>query len=464
VLAGAKETEVNARKDTTATSDQAPSGDPVPLRPMAVLRRGLSTGWRARLALCIAFAVIAAPLIGWKAVHNRQLSVFDEWQYVDRVHQVSTGDFVIRDGQRISAWAHQQLTCRGIVRIVEPQPKRCDNPHKRAPNANSAASDPPTYFWTTGVATRAVLVTGLTDNVVTAARLVGIGWAVLAMLSVYLLARTLGAGRIGSFLAGSTQVLVPVFAQQYTYVTPHALDVPVGALVVIATIRWMRGQWRWWALVLAGALTGLSKGTNITVVVAMGVFLLAVLAWPGTFERAMRVRALRGGLLLGGSAVATTVLWTVVVDLMRKTTYPPPGDYVVDSLDPAALSVDAIRFVTPFGDAGMIFFGTFLMSAMTGAALVRWAGLSDGGPLLRPLAAGYVVGAILAPLVLAFLVFVTTDQYIGTQLRYGLALWPLGLAFAALLLRTRTAVVIAGVFLIAYWAMPFVWNLDGITV
>lgn len=425
-------------------------------------RRGPAAVWRGRLALCLAFAVVAAPLIGWKAVHNRQLSVFDEWQYVDRVHQASTGDFVIQDGQRISVWGHQQLTCRGIVRVVEPQPQRCDKPHKRAPNANSAASDPPTYFWVTGVATRAVLVTGLTDNVVTTARLVGIGWAVLAMLAVYLLARTLGAGRIASFLAGSTQVLVPVFAQQYAYVTPHALDVPVGALAVIATIRWMRGQWRWWILVVAGALTALSKGTNITVVVAMGVFLLAVLAWPGTFDRAMRLRALRGGALLGGAAVASTMLWMVVVDLMRKSTYPPPGNYVVDSLSPAALAVDATRFVAPFGDAGMLFFGTLLMSAMTGAALVRWAGLSDGGPLLRPLAAGYVVGAVLSPLVLAVLVFVTTDQYIGTQLRYGLALWPLGLAFAALLLRTRTALVLAGVFLVAYAAMPFVWNLDGI--
>jgi hypothetical protein len=67
-----------------------------------------------------------------------------------------------------------------------------------------------------------------------------------------------------------------------------------------------------------------------------------------------------------------------------------------------------------------------------------------------------------APVLLAYLVFLTTDQYIGTQLRYALALWPLGLAMVALLLRTRTSQVLAGVFLVGYWAMPFVWNLDGI--
>jgi hypothetical protein len=420
------------------------------------------SGWRAHVLLVVAFCVLAAPLIGWKAVHNRQLSVFDEWQYADRVHQASTGDFTIRDGEKISPWGHQQLTCRGIVRVVPGHPARCDEKHPEAPNPNSAAADPPTYFWVTGVATRAVLTTGLTDDVITTARLVGIGWAALAMWTLFVLARTVGANRPASLLVASTQVLVPVFAQQYTYLTPHALDVPVGAFAVMAALQWMRGRWSWWPLVVAGILAALTKGTNITIVVALGIFLLAVLVWPGVFDRDRRRRAVLGGLALGGSAVVSTVLWTVVVDATRLAVYDPPGDYIVDSLDPAAVAVDAIRFMAPFGDGGMLFFGTLMMSAMTGTALVVWSGLLRRRPLLRPLAAGYVLGAMVSPIVLTLLVFFTSDQYIGMQLRYGLALWPLGLAFVALLLRTRTALVLAGLVLAGYWAMPFVWNLDGI--
>ena len=60
-------------------------------------------------------------------------------------------------------------------------------------------------------------------------------------------------------------------------------------------------------------------------------------------------------------------------------------------------------------------------------------------PYVRQLAPGYLLGVGLGAVVLDVMVFLTTGQYFGVHLRYGLALFPLGLAFAALLLRTRTA-------------------------
>jgi len=53
-------------------------------------------------------------------------------------------------------------------------------------------------------------------------------------------------------------------------------------------------------------------------------------------------------------------------------------------------------------------------------------------------------------------------QYSGVQLRYGLAVFPLGLAFASLLLRTRTAVVLALVALVLYAALPALLSLDTV--
>ena len=41
-------------------------------------------------------------------------------------------------------------------------------------------------------------------------------------------------------------------------------------------------------------------------------------------------------------------------------------------------------------------------------------------------------------------------------------MFPIGLAFAALLLRTRTAIVLAAVGLILYAAMPAMFSLDSI--
>jgi hypothetical protein len=66
--------------------------------------------------------------------------------------------------------------------------------------------------------------------------------------------------------------------------------------------------------------------------------------------------------------------------------------------------------------------------------------------------------------VLDVMVFITTDQYIGIHLRYGLALLPLGLALAALALRARTSQVIAVMALIAYAAAPALLGLDSIAI
>ncbi len=422
------------------------------------------TGWRAHVLLLLVFTIVAAPLIGVKAVDSRELSVWDEWQYADRVHEVTEGDLVMRDGVMISPWAHNQLSCRGIVRIVGPDLKKCGKRHGEAPNPNSAAPDPPSYFWVTGALTAVSMKLGLTDNLITTGRLVGIVWAALSMWSLFVLAREFGASRAPSLVAASTVVLVPALSQQYTYMTPHALDIPVGALATLATLRWLHGRWSWWPLALAGVAVAMSKGSNVAITVAVGIALLTVLAWPSSqFDRSVRKKALIGGIVLGGSTLVALALWQWYVGVIRLRTYEPPGDFIVDSLDMRIVLNDVSRFVTPFGENGMAVFGSLFIVAMLGSALVHWAGLVPSPPVLRPVAAGYLVGSLAAAAVLGLMVYLTSDQWIPMQIRYGLALWPLGLAFAALLLRTRTAIGIAACFLVAYWATPMLLGLDGIT-
>ena len=414
------------------------------------------------MALYVVFLVIAAPFIGYKAIHFRQLSVFDEWQYAERVHQVAEGDYVMREGEMIGEWAQRTRMCRGIARVVEGHPVICRHRVEEVPLANSAAGDPPTYFWVTGTLTRIALATPFADNTVTTGRLVGIGWAAAGMLALFLLARDLGARRPAAFVVALTQPLVPGFAQQYAFMTPHATDVAVGALVAIASLRYLRGRWPWWPLALSGLLVALSKGTNITIVIAMGICMVAVIVWPGTFDRKTRIRALIGGVALGGATAAGTLGWMLAVSGLRAAEAAPPGDYLVESLDKQALTADAARMMSTFGEGGLLLLGAVTIMVMVGTAIAVWAGLTPAGPLLRPLAAGHVLGSMLSPVVLAVMVFVTSDQYIPVQLRYALALWALGLGFASLLLRTKTAIALALLLLTAWWALPVIWNLDGV--
>lgn len=424
---------------------------------------GRTRPWQRHLLLLVAFALLALPIVATKAVQHPQLSVFDEWQYADRVHQVMEGDLVSREGEEISRWGQRLLTCRGIETIVPPAD--CRPEPKVRHTTNSAASDPPTYFWATGAVAKVATLVGVVDNPVTAGRLVGILWAALGMWSVWILSRAVGATRAASATASIAVTTVPVFLMQYHYMTPHALDVPVGAFVALATLRFLRREWPWWTLVIGGVLVGLVKGTNLTITVAMCLAMLVVAVWPSDrFPRPLRLRALVGSLALGISSVVLTAGWLAVVGAMRFAEVAPPGDYAATSLDPALLMLDSTRFVGPVVGHGTVLLGTMLMAALTGSALAVWGGSGHReAPLLRPVAAGYVLGAVVSPIVLVVLVFVSSDQYVPIQYRYGLALWPLGLALAAwLLLRTRTALVVSWLLLAAYLVLP--WWLELIPV
>lgn len=447
--------------------------------------------WQKHVLLLLAFAIVAAPLVAHEAVKNTELSIFDEWQYADRVHQVSEGDPFMRNGEVLGPWSQGTRACRGIIRVVGPQPDPCWG-KEPVIIANSAASDPPFYFVATGAVTGVMLATGITDNPVITGRLVGIIWIALSMWSLFLLSRAMGATRAASLVVSSTPLLVPAFLQQYTFITPHALDIPVGALAALATLHFLRREWPWWTLVLAGLGVAGVKGSNIVIVVALGIMLLAVIAWPGRREEAVvgtgddpeadpevgdRVQAPRGrfsddrsrafvaGALLAGSTIVFTVAWMVVVRMTQVLEPPPPGDFMVDSLDTVALVIDSFRFLSPFGEGPLGLPSVWFIMAMTGSALAVWAGLARPQlSFVRQLAPGYLLGAALSPLVLDLMVFVTTGQYIGIHLRYGLSIYPLGLAFFALLLRTRTSLVIASVALVLYAAGPALAGLDSIAM
>lgn len=421
-------------------------------------------GWRGHLVLLAAFLLLAAPVVVHQAVNNSALSVFDEWQYSDRVHTVSTGDVVMPHGELISDWGQSTRACRGIVRVAEPIAAPCLN-GTIGDTPNSAASDPPPYFWATGAAVGLMRATGIVDDDLLAGRLVGVLWAALSMWSIFLLSRAMGAARAASLVASSTVLLVPALQQQYTFVTPHALDIPVGAFAALATLRFLRREWPWWTLVLAGLGVAGVKGSNVVVVVGLGIALLAVIAWPGTHDRSVRLRAVVAGALLGGSTAAFTVAWMLVVRATQIGDPDPPGNYGVTALDPLQLVYDSFRLLGPYGEGALGLPAVWFTMAMTGSALAIWSGLArHQQSFVRPYAPGFLIGMALGPVVLDVIVFVTSGQYIGMHTRYGLALWPMGLAFLALLLRTRTALVLAAVGLLLFAATPWLAGLDSVAM
>lgn len=421
-------------------------------------------GWKRHALLLIAFVLVAAPLVGFRAVNDKPLSVYDEWQYADRVHAVTQGHLFMRDGEEVSWWGEVARACRGVERVMPPVGCVPD-PEISKGTPNYAGPDPAPYFVLTGLAAAVPLELGIVDNPVVAGRLVGILWAALSMWTLWLLARAFGATRPAAAVVASTVLLVPAFLQQYIHMTPHALDLPVGAFTALASLKFLRREWPVWVLPLAALTIVGVKGSNIVVAVAVGIAFAAVVVWPGTIRRRDRIRALVAGVVLTVSTLALFVGHQALISATRVASYDPPGFYVVPDLDRQLVTIDSVKFLTTWGEGMLAAPAVWLVLAMGGTALAAWGGLlPELPPYVRQLAPGYLLGAALGAVVLDVMVFATTEQYFAVHLRYGLAVFPLGLAFAALLLRTRTAVVLALAFLVLYAAMPALLSLDTVAV
>ncbi|UUZ60008.1 glycosyltransferase family 39 protein [Nocardioides sp. B-3] len=383
------------------------------------------SGWQRQALLLIAFVLVAAPLVGFRAVNDKPLSVLDELQYADRVHAVAQGHLFMREGEAVSRWAHVVRACRGVTGVGEPTRPPC----RPGPNPevliNYAASDPVPYFVATGLMAGALEKSGVVDDGPAAARLVGIVWAGLSMWTLWLLTRAFGTGRAASLVVASTVVPVPVFLQQYTKVTPHAPDIPVGAFAAPATLRYLRREWPVWVLVLAAvAIVGV-KGSNVVAAVAIGITLAAVVLWPNTIERGARARAVVGGVVLTVSTVGLLIGHQWLLSATRIADHPPPGNFVVERLDWFYVTRDSVKFLSSWGESGPVAPGAWLVLALGGPAMVTRAGLIPDLPAyVRQFAPGYLPGALLGAVVLDVIVFVTTQQQFGVHVRYGLAVFP----------------------------------------
>lgn len=419
-------------------------------------------GWQRQAFLLFALVLVAAPLVGFRAVHDKPLSIYDEWQYSDRVHAVTHGNVFMSDGEMVSEWGEVARACRGIERIMPPT--KCV-PATEVGTPNYAGSDPAPYFVATGLAAGVLQKLGIVDNPLNAGRLIGILWAGLSMWTLWLLVRAFGATRPAAAVAASTVLLVPAFLQQYIHITPHALDIPVGAFTALATLKFLRREWPVWVLPLAALTIVGVKGSNIVVAVAIDIALATIVLWPGTFERRERLRAAVAAGVLTLSTMAIFVAHQALLAATRVTDYAPPGNYVVPELNWQLVTMDSMKFLSTWGEGPLATPAAWMVLATGGAAVVVWAGLVPGlSPYVRQLAPGYLLGAALGAVVLDVMVFATTEQYFSVHIRYGLAVFPLGLAFAALLLRTRTAVVLALGLLVLYAAMPALLSLDTVAI
>jgi len=353
--------------------------------------------WRTRALTLLLFVLASAAVVLPNALGDPRVSVFDEMTHTDWVASLRDGELV-RRGDTIDPEVLVEWACRGWV-YDEGLPACADAPGDPATyparGLNYNPFHPPGYYLPTAIGSAVVAVVAPGTDVVTASRVVGVGWSVLAMVGVYALARELGARVSVARAAGVAVVGFPLVAHLLSIVNNDAAVLAAGALVTWVGVRAVRGRVPWWWLGGAGALAALTKVVVLPAVIASVVLLVAVALW-WTATHAERRRLLAGAALVAVGFVVVTGAWLGLQSLRASgIAYvdPIPGDVTgsdvpwavvgvaFDTLPPTAgarspmdVSPRVLEVVTTWGEVGdlvLVAVPFALVVAGLGAAAAR---------------------------------------------------------------------------------------------
>lgn len=416
---------------------------------------------RRIVLLLLVTTAATAGLVGYQVAHTRSLSPVDEFTYVDYLAKVHAGHFVIGRGEQLGPYASHAVACRGILPIVPPNPTACNKqPGYLYPARDTADIDPPTYYVLTDVGARALMAVGVAHDLVDAGRLVGVFWGGAGLAALFWLCLLLGASRTSSALVCAATLATDGFWQAWTHITPHASDLVIGALVSVAVLLWVRRRAPGWLLLLVGAVPVLFKASDVTIIAAAVLFLLALAVWSraGTDEGRASLRSPRE--LLVGAAVtigglgAATLLWLVAREHYALSTINNFPQFNVTHFEPHWLSAGLGTFAQSLLSASPTGLAPIMVIALFGSVVHQ---LSDrsGSLEIRSLSLAGLVVAVFGAWLYIVSNFVLLHQNVVIPARYGTTLMPALLALTARTVRGRIAQAVALVYVVALFVNVF---------
>ncbi len=433
--------------ETTQRDEPQSEMDPIRQDPAPSHRCGQAIA-KTLLLLFITCAATAGVVI-YQVQHVRVLSPVDEATYVDYLAKAHDGHFIIGRGEIYGDVAANAVACRGIGQVVKPRPDACNqiDPKPYRPR-NTADIDPPTYYVMTDAVARVLMGLGVTDDLVNAGRLAGILWGGAGLAALFLLCGLLGASRISGALVCGIALATTGFWTNWTHITPHATDLLVGALAAIAVIMWVRHRAPTWLLLIVGAAPVAFKASNVTVIAAIVIFLLALALWPqsrgaATPRRSRQELFVGVGLVVGSLAVAT-VTWLLIRHHYSLTPVNNFAEFNVDAFQPKWLVSSVGTFAQPYQSASL---GVILVICVFGSVIYQFSD-KRGGLEIRSLSFAVLVVAVFGAWLYIVSNFVLLQQYVVIPNRYGATLMPVLLALTARNIRGRVAQSVGLVYLV----------------
>lgn len=414
-----------------------------------------------RLAVAALLAVIGLALafVSIQVEANTRLSPIDELSHLDYMFRSPT---VLAPGDKVEQEAMHEQACRGVAAEgfdpIKCDPKTVyDADIYQESGYNTAATNTPIYYATTRAVAEVIRLLTPTDSLFVSGRLANGVWLALGLALTYLAGRRADLGpapllAVLALLPASPAVLYPS-----TTVTPDAMGLAAGAMVVLAAQAWegRPGRKRLAILVLVCVVVSLIKLTNIVAVAALAFYLMFGRARGATAAAgAVRPVARRiTGVAIGASSLLAASVWTVV---SNARSHQDPTDvpdmavrFTVTEFPWMGLLDNALIMVQPLsspwaeiGSPSLMWFATSSVSLVLFAGTAAAAIFSSNTPRTTLLARSILAAAVLGSLGLVTMGYVTAHMYFPLAPRYGVALLAPIVLVVTSLLRTRTSIAI----------------------
>ena len=409
------------------------------------------------------FALISGILTYRFMARHLPLSVVDEFQYIDAVNKAQRWDVVLT-GDKTDQYARVLAACRGVG-YGDPSTlihQGACTPY--VPDSDtfihgytSADIHSPAYFFLTGWMSWP-LQRFLHMELITAARLTGAVWLWLGMVALAWMLRRLGA-RWGVAVALPIAVAsMPGFRLTNAYVTPDALNLLAGTLIIASMVLYVRGEWSVWPFIGISIVFSFVKFQNVFCVVAALVFLawymIAVLIRrrlkrhgddeTADGESCLRLPRLWEGIALVVLPLAGSTIWMVVrAHTVAAVVDRPP-------LDPPA-NLDGLTVFSSLDDAYQLVF------AGTG-----WSGLTSPWSIFPNILAAILVAGAVATAMFDVKATVIERAFARSALLSCTAVGPMTILFFAIVFGASTGVLNRYVMvLIPVLAVPLCGRLTG---
>jgi hypothetical protein len=224
-------------------------------------------------AALLVILIVTTVVLGASAMRFPRLSKFDESTHIDMVIRASRLE-VIRKGDRFLDETRYRALCRGSSNRPDDPPACPDLPLPPADGRNYNAFHPPVYYLVTGLSARAIVALTPVDDIVNAARLMGIVWVGAGLVMLYATLMLFGLRRRVAVAACVIVPLIPAVTHMSSIVNNDATSVFAGSLVLLSVVLVDRGRLPVWSLFPVAFVVASLKVMHAAAVIFAVMFLL----------------------------------------------------------------------------------------------------------------------------------------------------------------------------------------------